>query len=240
MEAPLPPPEIVSNGPTIVNLEKKRQMLIRYGKEGIAGAKMATHSAEELLNQAQPPLDQNVELKVQYHGHEVDVNFRTIIKGIDAADFVHTAFMAAQDEDFSNQFSFLSASFTVQALDNDTALVKQVFRLDSGVNAPNLVVLRKQTIGTTSWVIFRSIDVESDSRTSTTSALQKEFVCLRITQLNPSEDGTKHVEVVFRAQAALATGMDSEQHVKDITENGVIQWVKAVEDRTRKLNYKLF
>lgn len=42
---------MVSKGPTITDLEEKRQRLVRYGKEGVAGAKLATRNAEKLLNE---------------------------------------------------------------------------------------------------------------------------------------------------------------------------------------------
>lgn len=170
-----------------------------------------------------------------YRNHKFDLNLRTILKDMDAADFVQVAFMVAQDEEFSNQFSFMSAAFTVQALDSDTALIKQAYVLDSGIKCSILSVLRKETIGNTSWIVFRSIDMENDASTKEGSALQSEFSCLRITQLDPSEDGTKNVEFVFRTQGALAMGMESEEHVKQITEDGVIYWVQAMEERTRKL-----
>lgn len=226
---------------TITDLEEKRHRLIRYGLEGIAGAKLATQSAEELLNQLKPPLDRNVELKTHYRGHQFDLNLRTILKDMDAADFAHIAFTVAQDEEFSNQFSFLSSNFAVQALDSDTALVKQTYVLDSGMNASTLAVVRKETMGKTSWIIFRSIDMESESPTKEESAIQSEYACLRVTQVKPDEDGTRNVEFVFRSQGALAMGMESEQQVKDIAENGMIFWVKALEGRARKLqDDKLF
>lgn len=227
---------VMSNGPTITDLEVKKQSLIKYGKEGIIGAKRSTHNTEQMLNQLQVPLIRDVEQKVYYRNHQFDLNLRTTFKDMDASDFIHTAFVAAQDEEFNNQITFLSASFTVQTIDSDTALVKQVYRLDTGLSCSNLVVLRKQTVGNTSWMVFRSIKAASDSPTKDDPSHCDEFTCLRITQLSPLDDGTKMVELVFRSQGALPKGMDSEEHTKVITENGGINWVKALEEQTRKIH----